>query len=1061
MSERSEFILSPSLEQLEKFKKDDLFTIAKELYIHCKRSWLKLTLKREIVRLLVDEDKLDEDALRAYSDEPGNNFELQIRLKEIEMQQADNAAKIELAKIESESRARIELAKLEVQKKELELKQTEENKLQVFDLSRQVRLVPPFNEDEVDKFFQHFEKVARNLKWPEDKWSLLLQSVIKGKAQEAFTALSIEDSADYQKVKIAILRSYELVPEAYRQRFRGLRKQDGQTYVEFAHDKEVFFDRWCTSKQVGEAFEKLRQLILMEEFKRGVHADIKTYLDEKDADSLSQMAVFADEYALTHKSSFNRSKYSTSYGKSNVDMGNVPKPHDLSKRQNFSKSDQSADKEKRKFSKATVPTCSYCKKKGHVMSDCWFLKKKNDSSPTGLVSSIKSFPRLPNIENEVHDEFTVKSNAVRVEYMPFVSEGKVSLESDETHSEPIRILRDTGATQSLLLKSALSFNESSATGEHVIAQGIECGFITVPLHRVVLKSDLVSGPVVVGVVPALPMKGVSMLLGNDLAGGKVIVEPKVVMEPIIESKIDKIEEEIPGLFPSCAVTRAQAKKSALKHDDSEDDLIDLSQTFIFPQNEMVSGDDAKDTQFESDDLVERAMTKGKLVIEQENDPDISPLLSRALSEDELKKVPKGYFFKQGVLMRKWRPPDVPASEDWSVRYQIVVPAVYRPDVVKLAHEGPVGGHLGINKTCDKIMRHFFWPGIRKDVSQFCKTCHTCQMVGKPNQSIPPAPLKPIPAFNEPFSRVIIDCVGPLPKTKTGHQYLLTIMCASTRFPEAVPLRNIKATTIIKALINFFTMVGLPKEVQSDQGSNFMSGLFQQVVYQLGATQIKSSAYHPESQGALERFHSTLKNMLRAYCFENGKEWDEGVNLVLFAVRESVQESLGFCPFELVFGHNVRGPLKLLKEKWLQNEPELVQMSDYVCKLRERLSKARELAHKNLRSSQTKMKEWYDTNTRERVFKVGDEVLVLSPKMENPLDIRYHGPYEIVKRVGDVDYVLKTPGRRKSTQLCHVNRLKPYYQRGEAKNVLVVASANSDPSECLDQGEEAPKKAIIT
>jgi hypothetical protein len=93
----------------------------------------------------------------------------------------------------------------------------------------------------------------------------------------------------------------------------------------------------------------------------------------------------------------------------------------------------------------------------------------------------------------------------------------------------------------------------------------------------------------------------------------------------------------------------------------------------------------------------------------------------------------------------------------------------------------------------------------------------------------------------------------------------------------------------------------------------MSGLFQQVIYQIGAKQIKSSAYHPEYQGALERFHYILKTTIRSYCFENEKDWDEGINLLLFAPRESVQESLGVSPFKLVFGHNVRCPLKRLKE----------------------------------------------------------------------------------------------------------------------------------------------------
>ena len=130
----------------------------------------------------------------------------------------------------------------------------------------------------------------------------------------------------------------------------------------------------------------------------------------------------------------------------------------------------------------------------------------------------------------------------------------------------------------------------------------------------------------------------------------------------------------------------------------------------------------------------------------------------------------------------------------------------------------------------------------------------CQLVGRPNQTIPPAPLQPIPACGEPLGHIIIDCVGPLPKTRSGNKYLLTIMCEFTRFPDP---------RIVDSLIKFFTFVGLPASLQSDQGSNFMSNIMQQVMFQLGVKQCKSSAYHPESQGTLERFHQTLKNMIRA------------------------------------------------------------------------------------------------------------------------------------------------------------------------------------------------------
>ena len=163
----------------------------------------------------------------------------------------------------------------------------------------------------------------------------------------------------------------------------------------------------------------------------------------------------------------------------------------------------------------------------------------------------------------------------------------------------------------------------------------------------------------------------------------------------------------------------------------------------------------------------------------------------------------------------------------------MVPKIYRSEILSLALEMPMSGHLGVNKTYHKILNNFYWPGLKTDVSNCCRSCHTCQVVGKPNQVIPKAGLQPIPAFDEPFSRIIIDCVGPLLKTKSGNEYLLTIMCASTCFPEAIPLRNIKTKTIMKALVKFFTFVGLPKSVQSDQGSNFMSGVFQQVMHELG------------------------------------------------------------------------------------------------------------------------------------------------------------------------------------------------------------------------------------
>ena len=461
------------------------------------------------------------------------------------------------------------------------------------------------------------------------------------------------------------------------------------------------------------------------------------------------------------------------------------------------------------------------------------------------------------------------------------------------------------------------------------------------------------------------------------------------------------------------------------------------------------------------------LSKSRLIQEQQTDPEISKLIFRALPEDEISQVPMCYYIKNGILMRKWRPFDLPADDEWAVYHQIVVPKSYRHEILGIAHESPMSGHLGINKTYHKIINHFYWPGLKSDVSKYCKTCHTCQMVGKPNQTIPKAQLQPIPAFDEPFSRILIDCVGPLPRTKSGNEYLLTIMCTSTRFPEAIPLRNIKTKSIVKALIKFLTFVGLPKSVQSDQGSNFMSGIFQQVMHELGIKQYRSSAYHPESQGALERFHQTLKSMIRSYCFDTEKDWDEGIHLLLFAVREFVQESLGFSPFELVFGHSVRGPLKLLKEKFLSNDETPLNLLQYVSDFRNRLSRACEIARSNLKTSQGKMKARYDNHVIDRKFKPGDKVLALLPIPGRPLQARYFGPYTIDKKTSDLNYIINTPGRRKNKQMCHVNMLKQYFDRDSSisKPITVVNTVPQESnvfepevnSDFIDKSDPGPSK----
>ena len=308
------------------------------------------------------------------------------------------------------------------------------------------------------------------------------------------------------------------------------------------------------------------------------------------------------------------------------------------------------------------------------------------------------------------------------------------------------------------LADTLPFSEKTSSGTSVRIQGVECGFINVPLHNIYLSSDLVTGLVAAGIRPSLPFKGVHLLLGNDLAGDKVVVDPLLTNTPCVDQPPDTIEQEIPDLYPSCAVTRAMTKKAKQNNGMQDINLADtlIGQSFndeilnsLSPSQSDIQTD--FDTSRSNTDLSPSIsndqLSRSQLCKEQHSDPEISPLFDRALDENEMSQVPVCYYVKNDILMRKWRPLDVSADDEWTVNHQIVVPRAYRPEILNFAHETPMSGHLGVNKTYHKILNHFFWPGLKSDVSQHCKSCHTCQMVGKHNQTIPNACLQPIPAFD--------------------------------------------------------------------------------------------------------------------------------------------------------------------------------------------------------------------------------------------------------------------------------------------------------------------------
>lgn len=1021
-----EFVASPSWEAVWRCTKDNLFLIAGHYGVEVNKQAKKAALLQEVSAALISGRVLP--AVQRAPGQARQSAAESVRLKELDVE----LQRLSTREREMQLMNELEMRKLEVRMKELELGSIV--RPAEFDVAKYIRLVPPFNEDDVDKYFVLFERVATTLKWPRNVWTLLLQCVLVGKAQQVCSLLPPEDSVDFDKVKVAVLRAYELVPEAYRQRFRRLRKQGSQTFVEFVREKEALFDRWCSSSGVTD-FNELKQLVLMEDFKNCLPEVVATYLNEHKANDVFKAAVLVEEYTLTHKPvfvdrPFNKPVGGLNCGSFEGGRASLGVSEGERKPASFNRPAFKPDRGG-PFVKEGVK-CFYCKERGHIVAECPVLGRGN-VKPVSLVNSLVKSSDVPVVSAGLAD------------FAPFIMDGWVSL-SGGGREVPVKILRDSAASQSFILEGVLPLGQLSALGSDVPVVGFGMEDLGVPLHRVHLRSDLLSGEVTVGVRPAFPVQGVAFLMGNDLAGGKVLVTPGMTPVPVSQSP-DELARKFPTVFAACAVTRSRYKKS--------EEEVDLSDSFLCVNDDLPPSEGDTEAGV-SPELKDLTLSREQLGRSQRADVSLSSLFEAAVAAESVDSLSTGFFVKDGVLMRKFTPPEVSPADDWRVSTQVVVPRPYRSEILSLAHETPLSGHLGVRKTYDRILRNFFWPGLKGDVARFCKSCHTCQVAGKPNQVIPPAPLYPIPVMCEPFERVLVDCVGPLPRTKSGNKFLLTVMCASTRFPEVFPLRKITAPVVVRALTKFFSLFGLPKVVQTDQGSNFMSRLFAQVLKQLQIKHLCSSAYHPESQGALERFHQTLKSMLRTYCLEFQKEWDEGVHLQLFAIREVVQESLGFSPAELVFGHAVRGPLKLLREKWLDESTER-NLLDYVCDFRTRLRRACEIARGNLESAQAKMKCWFDKNATNRVFRPGDRVLVLLPLPGCSLQARYSGPYLVKEKVGDRDYIVATPDRRCKRRLCHVNMLKLYCEREE----MQVPETDRSPESLSGAEAVSPRVSLVT
>ncbi|XP_068218551.1 uncharacterized protein [Palaemon carinicauda] len=381
-------------------------------------------------------------------------------------------------------------------------------------------MIQLFDEADPDEFFMLFERLALNLKWPKRLWPVILQPSLKGKARTVFLSLTSSESNDDDFTKDSILKAYELTAEYYRLKFRRCKKFDSHSYIEYSHNLVKLHDKWYTAASVT-TLDEYRELILLEQFIRGVPIDVQRYLFEREVTTLQRAAVLAENYSLI-------------------------KPHHHSQRQS-KKSPGNVSEEKKSsgsFSRSLSEVrCYKCNQLGHMKARCPSNYKEGKSESSGSNMAIR----------KVQQEIPVSQcDRLDNEFAPFKFDGVVSVSDDLGRSVPVRIVRDTCSSNSLIVKGKVPVLEKYFTSDRLVVRSLG-GLVTVPLCRLYLHCGLLARYVTVGVVDELPIRGVDFLMGNDLAGGKVVPSPIVVDTPLEVSPV-----EDPVLYPSCVVQRSRS-----------------------------------------------------------------------------------------------------------------------------------------------------------------------------------------------------------------------------------------------------------------------------------------------------------------------------------------------------------------------------------------------------------------------------------------------------------------------------------------------------------------------
>ena len=351
------------------------------------------------------------------------------------------------------------------------------------------------------------------------------------------------------------------------------------------------------------------------------------------------------------------------------------------------------------------------------------------------------------------------------------------------------------------------------------------------------------------------------------------------------------------------------------------------------------------------------------------------------------------------------------------------------NLMKIMHNHLISGHMGINTTYNKIKERYYWNQMYDDIKEYIKTCDTCQRFGKPERNEILHSIE----VGQPFERIGIDIVGPLPETTSKNKYIVVATEYLTKWPEAKALDKANAENVAEFIYEYIICRhGTPKTLLTDQGSHFRNKLVEELCSKFEIKHRFSSPYHPQTNGLTERFNKILCDILKRTSRFNVFEWDKNIPSALFAYRTTKHSTTKFTPFYLNYGRKPILPNEVDEEN--QSEINEIDLENTIVQrmfeLEETLSQDLQKARNFIKISQQKSQGRHNLKIKKKIeFKEGDKVLLYDSKQDKQwsgkLDTKWKGPFLIEKRLSKGSYILNNQFGKQIREPIHSDRLKMY------------------------------------